>query len=250
MLGAAGAAARGSRKTALVLGLLAAALSLHTIAISLRWIRLGHGPYVDLFEILSSNVWSLHLVLFVVALAVPRVRGGLAPSLAVLAVLVVWLLAAPMRDTQIPVTYDTIWLPIHMVLGKLFLGLTVAALGLALVVLLRRLVGWRLSVAPACDEAAALAHRLMTVAVAFQTMMLVAGAAWARDAWGRYWAWDQLESWAFLTWLAAVAYLHWRAQNRDREGLASAMIVGVYILAFFTFFGVPFISTAPHKGAV
>jgi len=244
------ATVRGAGRMAPALGLLAAALSLHTLTIALRWVRLGHGPYVDLFEILSSNVWSLHLVLFVVALALPRIRGGLAPALGVLSVLVLWMLAAPIRETQVPVTYDTIWLPIHMVLGKLFLGLTVAALGLALIVLARKLVGWRLSVAAPTEEAEAIAHRLMTIAVAFQTMMLVAGAAWARDAWGRYWAWDPLESWAFLTWIAALAYLHWRAQNRHREGLASAMILGVYVLAFFTFFGVPFLSTAPHKGAV
>jgi len=244
------AAARGDARAIAPVGLLGAALALHTAAIALRWVRLGHGPYVDLFEILSSNVWSLHLVLFVVTLAWPRLRGGLAPALAVLAVLVVWMLMAPVRDTMLPITYDTIWLPIHMVLGKLFLGLTVAALGLGLVVLGRRAFGWCYTAAPPSDETAALAHRLMMVAVGFETMMLVAGAAWARDAWGRYWAWDPLESWAFLTWLAALAYLHWQPQNRQRTVAAAVMIAGVYMLAFFTFFGVPFLSAAPHKGVV
>jgi hypothetical protein len=28
------------------------------------------------------------------------------------------------------------------------------------------------------------------------------------------------------------------------------MILGVFALAFLTFFGVPFVSTAPHKGAI
>ena len=31
---------------------------------------------------------------------------------------------------------------------------------------------------------------------------------------------------------------------------ASMMILGVFVLAFLTFFGVPFVSTAPHKGAI
>jgi len=250
MAAAIAGAARGEGRMALPLGLLGTALLLHTGAIALRWMRLDHGPYVDLFEILSSNVWSLHLVVFVVTLSWPPLRGGLAPALAVLSVLVVWMLVAPMRDTVVPVTYDTVWLPIHMVLGKLFLGLTVIALGLGVVVLGRHLLGWRYRAAPPSDEAAALAHRLMLVAVSFQTMMLVAGAAWARDAWGRYWAWDPLESWAFLTWLAALAYLHWRPQNRERTAMAAAMIAGIFVLAFFTFFGVPFLSAAPHKGMV
>ena len=244
------AAARGDGQAQWTLRLLGMALGLHTVAIALRWVRLDHGPYVDLFEILSSNVWSLHLVVLVLTASIPLLRGALAPALVVLSVLVLWMLAAPVRDTMVPVTYDTIWLPIHMVLGKLFLGLTVVALGLGLVILGRRATGRPWSAAPPTEAAAALAYRLMVFAVGFESLMLVAGAAWARDAWGRYWAWDPLESWAFLTWLAALAYLHWRPQNHERTAWGAVMIAGVFVLAFFTFFGVPFLSHAPHKGMV
>ena len=250
MVAAIVAATRGDGRAIWALRLLGTALGLHTVAIALRWIRLDHGPYVDLFEILSSNVWSLHAVVLAATAALPRLRASLAPALVVLSVLVLWMVVAPVRDTMVPVTYDTWWLPIHMVLGKLFLGLTVVALGMALVVLVRRLAGLKWSAAPETPVAAALAHRVMVFAVGFETLMLVAGAAWARDAWGRYWAWDPLESWALLTWLAALAYLHWLPQNRERAALGAAMIAAVFILAFFTFFGVPFLSTAPHKGMV
>ena len=233
-----------------VLTLLAAALALHTGAIALRWLRLDHGPYVNLFEILSSNVWSLHLIALLASLGVRRLRGALVMTLPVLGVLVLWMMATPARDTAVPMTYQTIWLPVHMVLGKLFLGLVVMALGLCLVVVARRAFGWRLSHAPDCAEAEGLAHRVMLAAVVFQTLMLVAGAAWARDAWGRYWAWDPLESWAFLTWLAVLAYLHWRPRNQGATVLNAALVIGIYVIAFATFFGVPFVSLAPHKGAI
>ena len=233
-----------------VLTLLAAALALHTGAIALRWLRLDHGPYVNLFEILSSNVWSLHLIALLASLGVRRLRGALVMTLPVLGVLVLWMMATPARDTAVPMTYQTIWLPVHMVLGKLFLGLVVMALGLCLVVVARRAFGWRLSHAPDCAEAEGLAHRVMLAAVVFQTLMLVAGAAWARDAWGRYWAWDPLESWAFLTWLAVLAYLHWRPRNQGATVLNAALVIGIYVIAFATFFGVPFVSLEPHKGAI
>jgi len=243
-------AARGSGRDRAVLGLVAFALALHTGAIALRWVRLGHGPYVDLFEILSSNVWSLHLVVLAACAAFRGLRSGLAGALGVLAVLVVWLLMTPASDTTLPVTYRTVWLPVHMVLGKLFLGLVVLAVGLSLVVLARRLSGNVRGDAPDSGVLAGLAHRLMLVAVVFESLMLVAGAAWARDAWGRYWAWDPLESWAFLTWLAMLAYLHWQPRNRERAVIGAALVVGVFGVAFMTFFGVPFLSVAPHKGAV
>ncbi len=242
--------APGQSRLNVALSVVAAALALQSCSIALRWIRLGHGPYVDLFEILSSNVWSLHLILLATCIFVRRVRDGLPGALAALAVLVVWLMITPANDTAVPVTYATIWLPVHMVLGKLFLGLVVAAVGLALVVLARRLIGEPASARTPATSLEALAHRLMLAAVVFESLMLVAGAAWARDAWGRYWAWDPLESWAFLSWVAMLAYLHWRPRNQEATALSAAMIVGVYALAFMTFFGVPFLSVAPHKGAV
>jgi ABC-type transport system involved in cytochrome c biogenesis permease subunit len=230
--------------------LLTVALVLHTGAIALRWQRLEHGPYVDLFEILSSNVWSLHLILLLATVHFRSLRGGLVMALPVLAVLVLWMMVTTVKDTMVPMTYDTFWLPVHAVLGKVFLGLVVVAVGLCLVVVARRTLGWRLDHAPASEHAEMLAYRVMLVAVVFQTLMLVAGAAWARDAWGRYWAWDPLESWAFLTWVAMLAYLHWRPRNQAATTINAVLVIGIYVIAFATFFGVPFISLAPHKGAI
>jgi ABC-type transport system involved in cytochrome c biogenesis permease subunit len=95
-----------------------------------------------------------------------------------------------------------------------------------------------------------LAHRFAAYALVFDTLMLIVGAVWAQDAWGRYWAWDPLETWAFASWLALAAALHARATLRPAPALFGLWLAGVFTLAFLTFFGVPFISTAPHKGAV
>ena len=95
-----------------------------------------------------------------------------------------------------------------------------------------------------------LAHRFAAYAFVFDTLMLIVGAAWAQDAWGRYWAWDPLETWAFLTWLALAAALHARATLRPAPVRFGVHLAIVFALAFLTFFGVPFISTVPHQGAV
>ena len=232
--------------------LLAGGLALHTLSLAARWQALGHGPFTTLYEILSSNVWSLMLVYAAVYLAVREVRASALIVLPVLFVLAAWLLAADPGAGHFPPTYSTALLYIHTVLGKLFLGLLLVAVGISGLIWLRR-ARWgsrRLAALPpdaALDE---LAYRFASFAFVFESMMLIAGAVWAQDAWGRYWAWDPLETWAFLTWLALALTLHARASLRVAPAVNSLLLAGVFVLAFLTFFGVPFISTSPHKGAV
>ena len=81
--------------------------------------------------------------------------------------------------------------------------------------------------------------------------MLVAGAVWAYSAWGRYWAWDSLETWTFATWLAMALLLHLRVTYRRLPAVAGQLaVLGLFALAVLTFLGVPFISVAPHKGVM
>lgn len=237
---------------------LAVATALHATALITRWESLGHGPFTTMHEILSSNLWSLALVLVVAWWTVREVRGALAPALAVLAVLALWLPLTDAGPGHLPATYATPLLYLHTVTGKLFLGLLLVAVALSALPLWRWLRS-RAVPGPAVDEGAAwppdrrcdeLAHRFAAYAFVFDTLMLIVGAVWAQDAWGRYWAWDPLETWAFLTWLALAAALHARAALRPSPAQFGLWLAGVFVLAFLTFFGVPFLSTAPHQGAV
>jgi len=231
---------------------LALALALHTLALATRWQALGHGPFTTLHEILSSNLWSLALVVAVAAALVREVRHALWAAAPLLLLLAAWLVASDPGAGHFPPTYDTPLLYIHTLVGKLFLGLLLVAAALGAVPWLRR-SAWGERAARGFPDAARLdelAHRFAAFAFVFETLMLIVGAVWAQDAWGRYWAWDPLETWAFATWLALAIALHARATFRPSPALHGAMLAAVFVIAFLTFFGVPFISTAPHKGAV
>ena len=244
---AAGAWRRGA--AALVM----AALSLHALSLAARWATVGHGPFTTLYEILSSNLWSLTLVFAVAAACVREVRQAWWAGAPVPLLLGAWLLLADPRPGHLPPTYDTPLLYLHTLVGKLFLGLLLVAVALGLVPWARRhFAAARRLAARHSDDArfATLAHRFAAFAFVFETLMLIVGAVWAQDAWGRYWAWDPLESWAFATWLALAAALHGRATLRPAPSTFGIWLAGVFVIAFLTFFGVPFVSTAPHKGAV
>ncbi|RLA11074.1 MAG: hypothetical protein DRQ59_10565 [Gammaproteobacteria bacterium] len=221
-------------------------LSSHTLSLALSWVRVGHGPFINLYEILSSNLWSLMLSLLLFLLLVRQHRQMSRYLVPLLALLMIWLLVTTQRDTYLPPTYNTIWLYFHVFSGKFFLGLLMLSTGMAIY----ELVQSRSSDGPVSNAAVeSLSYRFLAFAFCFESLMLLFGAIWAQDAWGRYWAWDPLETWAFLTWLSVIFVLHWRL-NFAHQSLYTALVVGCFILAFLTFFGIPFISTAPHKGMI
>jgi len=235
-----------------LLVLMLAGLALHTVSIALRWTRLGHGPFITLFEILSSNIWSLMLIFSIAYWRVRTLRPAASVVMPILFIMMGWLLVSSPGEGHLPPTYHTVWLYIHIGLGKVFLGSVLVAVGIAGLILLRTagLARNRLGALPADERLEDLAFRFMILGFVFESLMLVAGAIWAQDAWGRYWAWDPLETWAFLTWLVLAFFLHLRVTMKLPPRAASWSILVVFVLAFLTFFGVPFISTAAHKGAV
>ena len=235
-----------------VLVLMLTGLVLHTISIALRWDRLGHGPFVTMFEILSSNVWSMMLAFSIAYWRIPSIRPSAAVVMPVLFMVMGWLMMTNPGEGHLPPTYHTIWLYIHIGFGKVFFGAVLVALGLSGVILSRRTAfgAGRFERLPADDRLGELAFRCMAIGFVFETLMLIAGAIWAQDAWGRYWAWDPLETWAFLTWLVLAFSLHARFTLKLSPRAGSLLVVAVFVVAFLTFFGVPFISTSAHKGAV
>ena len=137
-------------------------------------------------------------------------------------------------------------------MGKIFLGLCLVAVGLACTLLIRRLVRsdpW-LSNLPNDNVLDSYVWRFIAFAFVFHSCMLLAGAVWAQDAWGRYWAWDSLETWAFITWLLLGLSLHLKLTFRIPLWSGWVMVIGIFLVAFVTFFGVPFSGVGPHKGII
>jgi ABC-type transport system involved in cytochrome c biogenesis permease subunit len=250
--GMAPATGAAPRATSLPTVLVDIALGALVAGIAMRWLRLGHGPFLNMFEILASSLVSLGLAWRIASWRLPAVRDSAPVALTVLAVMAAWLLTVHPADTHLPATYEMGIMWFHILLGKIFLGCALVATAVAGVILARAGAWGRARFArmPADATLDALAWRLMLAALVFESLMLVAGAIWAQDAWGRYWDWDPLETWAFVTWLALSAAVHARLTWRLGPRAGALMIVGVFVLAFLTFFGVPFVTIAPHKGAV
>ncbi|MEH6471728.1 MAG: cytochrome c biogenesis protein CcsA [Halopseudomonas sp.] len=225
---------------------------LHTLSIGIRWYSIGHAPVVGAYEMLSTNIWGLMVAVIVGYWVLPKVRSFVAVVMPIIIMLMAWMLLKPNDPSTQPNTYDTIWLFIHIGFIKLFLGCAFIALGMAIIILLRKAnIGVkRLSNLPNDKGLDNRAYRFMALALIFDTLGVVAGAIWAQDAWGRYWSWDPLEVWSLITWLCIGLTLHVRVQYKTSPQINAWLIVVTWGVAFFTFFGIPFVSMALHKGMI
>jgi len=85
---------------------------------------------------------------------------------------------------------------------------------------------------------------LVYVSLAFLTIGMLFGALWAKEAWGHYWSWDPKETWAAITWLAYLIYIHYRQIPRHRERLALWMLIGSFILLQMCWWGINYLPSA------
>lgn len=236
----------------LVLSLMTAGVILLVITLAERWIRIGHGPFVNLFELLISQLFSLGLVYTISYWRIPVLRTTAVVVLPLMGVLAVWVLALEPSDSVFPPTYHNPWLWAHVGFGKFFLAFCLIGTGLAGVILLRGSAFFSNMFRHLPDNIILdkLAWRFMLLALVFDSLMLTAGGVWAQDAWGRYWAWDALETSSFLNWLLLGGSIHARTTYNVPIRLGAILIISVFVFAFITYFGTPFYSQAAHKGVI
>lgn len=89
-----------------------------------------------------------------------------------------------------------------------------------------------------------LADNLVYIGFAFLTLGLLFGALWGKEAWGHYWTWDPKETWAFLTWIVYLAYMHHRL-HRPRHILPSLWLLSLaFVVLLICWFGVNYLPAA------
>ncbi len=102
---------------------------------------------------------------------------------------------------------------------------------------------------PSAEKLDSLMYKTASVAFAGLAMLLITGAIWANESWGRYWGWDSKETGAFVAWLTYGAFLHSRIA-RGMTGRRSAYFAVVaFLLVIFTYLGVSYLLPGLHSYA-
>ncbi|MEQ1642757.1 MAG: cytochrome c biogenesis protein CcsA [Pyrinomonadaceae bacterium] len=102
---------------------------------------------------------------------------------------------------------------------------------------------------PSLDSLDGLMYKTACLAFAGLAMLLITGAIWANESWGRPWGFDSKETGALVAWLTYAGFLHTRIA-RGWTGRSSAYfaIVG-FLLVVFTYLGVSYLLPGLHSYA-
>lgn len=102
---------------------------------------------------------------------------------------------------------------------------------------------------PSLESLDGLMYKTASIAFAGLAMLLITGAIWANESWGRPWGWDSKETGALVAWLTYAAFLHTRI-SRGWSGRSSAYfaILG-FLLVIFTYLGVSYLLPGLHSYA-
>lgn len=216
------------------LGLVAAALVFHTAALVVRGLSGGSVPLTDLFEYTLVLTWAVAFAYLTVFRR--RLEGPVSVSILALVFLIlgagILFLHTDPSGAKMP-ALKSYWLYVHVSLAAL--GETFFAIGfVASLVYLARLGSEEPQKLQSLDD---LAYRAISIGFPLFTLgALVAGAIWAKRAWGAYWSWDPKEVLSLVVWLIYAAYLHARLVRDMRGALTAVAAIVGFILTIFTIF--------------
>jgi ABC-type transport system involved in cytochrome c biogenesis permease subunit len=226
--------------------LLGLALVPHAASLALRWLEVGHGPYNTRYEVISADTLLVVAVWFAAA-ALARGLRTLGPLIAPAAFLLMgWAVSTFELKREVPIIFKSWWLVLHIGFAKLFFAaILISALCAVAWLLKARDVG-ALPRFPSAERLDLYAHQLMLVSFLFLGVMIVAGALWAQQSWGRYWGWDPIETSALVTWIFFAIVLHFRVLHRWSGRRMAWLTLAALGLAIVTLFAVAMVVPTIH----
>ncbi len=205
------------------MGLSILGASAHVVAVVTRGLAVHRAPWGNMYEFITALTCIAALFFIYVMIRYRAwalgvfVMGAVVLALG-LAQTLIYMKAGPLVPAL-----QSYWLSIHVTAMTLATGIffVAAVLGILYIVADR----YRARVAagkaqpgngliariPSADQLDKLTYRTVIFGFPVWTFGVIAGAIWADQAWGRYWGWDPVETWAFITWVLYAAYLHARA---------------------------------------
>jgi cytochrome c-type biogenesis protein CcsB len=195
----------------------------HVVAVVTRGLAVHRAPWGNMYEFITA-LTCVAAIFFCYVLVRYRayaigvfVMGALVLTLGLTETLI-YTPAGPLVPAL-----QSYWLSIHVTAMTLATGIFFVAAVLGILYLVSERYRKRVAAGkaepgngliariPSAAQLDKLTYRTVVFGFPIWTFGVIAGAIWADQAWGSYWQWDPVETWAFITWVIYAAYLHARA---------------------------------------
>ncbi len=209
------------------LGLAGGAAMLHFGLVLGRWAEGGQLPIVSRYEDFTVDALVTVLLYLTLQWRWPQLRRPASLGLVFSGCLTLAALGYSRQTFPLGPALQTEWLLIHAQLNSL--AVAAATLTASVGIL------WD-------QQVEQIGQRLLIWSLWLWSAMVAAGAYWASMAWGRFWAWDPIESWALATLLAYAVVIHLR--QKPRQALRLSLLP--YSLLLFTTYGLLLVMHSLH----
>lgn len=102
---------------------------------------------------------------------------------------------------------------------------------------------------PSLDALDGLMYKTACLAFAGLAILLITGAIWANESWGRPWGFDSKETGALVAWLTYAGFLHTRIARGWRGRSSAYFAVIAFLFVIFTYLGVSYLLPGLHSYA-
>ena len=224
----------------------------HTAALGVRWVSSGHMPYMGRYEIASSYVWiGMLFYLFFLRKKRGLTNVGFLFLPFNLILLGIGVMSNP-QNQEIPASFDTFWLLVHVIFAKLAYGSCLLGTALGFLYIFKdKMPNWPgltsvLDRLPSKEVADEYSHKFIGFGFVMIGIMIASGSIWANYAWGSYWSWDPVEVWSLISWAIYGLYLHFRRIHGWRGSRAAWFSLFAFLVLIFALLGVGIIYLSEH----
>jgi cytochrome c-type biogenesis protein CcsB len=224
--------------------MIAPAFLAHTAIFAMRWARTGYFPANAEFE--NALVGGWFAIGFTVYLFIKnRSLSGIALFTvpATLLFMGYGVMKAP-EPLPLSASFKSIWLPIHVLFAQLAYGAFAIASGIGLLYILKDNKERKGAASafynkfPKLEVLDENMFRFVVYGFIAELIMIVAGAIWAKNLWGSYWAWDPVEVWSLVSWLLYGLAIHLRVTMGWRGRKLAWLMIFLISTVVITYWGI------------
>ncbi len=211
-----------------------------TAVFALRWIRTGYFPANGNLENAVTGGWFAMTFTVYLFFRNRRLSGvSLFTVPATLLLLGFGVMSEP-NPLPLSASFKSSWLVVHVAFAQLAFGAYAVTSGFGLLYLLKakKSASQFYDRFPRLEVLEETMFKFVVYGFIADSIMIVAGAIWAKSLWGSYWAWDPVEVWSLISWLLYGLSIHLRVTLGWRGRKLAWLMLVLLSTVIITYWGI------------